>query len=299
MRALTSLPLPPPERTATIEGWSVRTAADLDPSATARVALEALPSLLPANGQDALASRGKVLRWRPHRAALLVDLGAPIGSVHAKVYAPKDVMEQAVELVTRSRSLTSWRMARALRAAGIATPEPRALLLRKPLRVHRGSLLLSAPLVDPVLLTHELKTRIASGAPMRDLLDGAARLAAAMHGAGFFHGDFTASNLVLGGPSDARALSLIDLDRAKDLRILPVALRRRVQALDLRLLLLTTWGEVSRRDWLRLLARYLRTSGIRGRAGRVMAARVLSARRGAVRLGAGAPTIGGRDPWAA
>lgn len=255
--------------------------------------LEALPRLRPDAGRDALeaalAGRGTLLRYRPHRAAFLFD------GLHVKLYLPKDALEVGIGIFARDRGATSWRLGQAMRAAGLPTPEPLFLRVRKPWRIHRETILVTRALDAPVHLTDELKARLRDGRSAKPLLDGVAVLAARLHDAGFFHGDFTASNLVLEGA--ARTLSVIDLDRARDLRALPAPLRTRVQALDLRLLLLTTWGEVSRRSWLRLLARYFHARNFSRSEARRFARRVLSARRGRIRPGAKAPPLGGPTPW--
>ncbi len=283
--------------TAQVGGYRVEAAPGLDGAAAARDLLALLPSLRPEQGKEALeralAGRGRLLRWRRHRAALLLEAG-PLAPAHLKIYRPKDVLETALGVVTPARGLTSWRIGRALLEAKLPTPEPRLLLLAKPLRVHRETVLVTAPIENPVHLTDELKARLASRVPLRPLLDAVARLAARFHAAGFLHGDFTASNLVL----DAKgALWVIDLDRAKDLRSMPRAMRIRAQLLDVRMLLLTTWGEVTRREWLRLLAIYLRERKLGRARGKRFARAVLSARRGRVRVGAKTGTIGGRVPW--
>lgn len=281
-----------------IEGWQVRAAPGVDAPALARGVLALLPSIDPARGQPPAASLagGELQRFRPHRAAFLLPLG-PLGPTHVKVYRAKDLLELALEVVLPSRGVTSWRMGRKLRAAGVRTPEPLLVAIRKPLRVHRGTVLLTRPLESPGLLTDELKRLRAAGVSARAILREVARLAAALHDAGLLHGDFTASNVVLAGSPPAREPWLIDLDRAKDLAHLPAVLRRWLQCLDLRLLLLTTWAEVPRRAWLRLLAEYARARGLSRPQRRRLAARVLAARRGRIRLGARTGTIGGREPW--
>ena len=287
-----------------VAGYAVVAATGIDADAAARAVVAELPRLRPAGGraaiEAALAGRGALLRFRPHRAAFLLDLPA-LGAarVQLKLYEPKDAVETAIGVVTAARGRTSWILGRAMRAAGLPTPEPLLLMLRKPFRLHRETVLITRALESPVLLTDELKRRLAERAGTRALLDETARLAAEMHDAGFLHGDFTASNLVLAGAADARILTIIDLDRARDLRRLPGALRRRAQVLDLRLLLLTTWGEVPRCGWLRLLVRYAAARKLTAAQTRRLATRVLSARRGRVRVGARAPTIGGPTPWSA
>ena len=281
------------------KGWSVVAADGVDAIATATPLLDLLPRVWAAPDAAslgaALPAGSEVQRWRRWRAAFLLPMGA-LGTVHVKVYRSRTV-QRAIEALTPSRGPTSWRMGRAMRAAGLPTPEPLLLAVKKPLRIHLGSVLVTRPLVAPRLLTDELKRRIAAGESVRPLLADVARLAAAFHEAGFLHGDFTASNVLLAGEPAARSLWLIDLDRTKRLGAMPPATRRWLQCLDLRLLLLTTWGEVSRRDWLRLLATYARARKLPRALRKRLAGRVLAARRGRVRIGATTGTIGGRDPW--
>jgi hypothetical protein len=294
------------------KGWKVISAPASD-GARATARMDALlPALRPAVGESQLRAaisangRGTLLRYRPHRAAFLLEdaeLAAALGCgarelLHVKVYAPKDALEKALEVGSSSRGRTSWRLGRAMWSAGIATPEPLLLMEKKPWRVHHETVLVTRALAGPVLLTDELKLRAAGGTSIRPLLSQAAVLAADLHVAGFFHGDFTASNLVLAGPTGARALFVIDLDRTKSVRLFPAPVRRRVEILDLRMLLLTSWGEVSRREWLRVLAAYARRRRLGRGSAHALAGRVLAARRGRVRVGAAAPTLGGREPWA-
>ncbi len=288
------------ERFARIGDVSAVIAAGVD-DPFVRAAVAWFPRLRPDGGRDALAQAlpdgGALDRWRPHRAAMRLPAEALGRPVHAKYYLPKNRLALAFDLLFPTRGETSWRMGRLLSAAGVATPEPLLLLRRRAGLLHRETLLLARPLDDGTLLTDELKRLRAAGSAAGPLLREVAILAAQLHAGGFFHGDFTASNVVIAGPAGRRRLWLIDLDRAKDLRPLPEALRRHVQALDLRMLLLTTWAEVNRRSWLRLLAVYLRERRFRRGPAKAFAARVLRARRGLYRLGAAGSTLGGRLPW--
>lgn len=285
----------------TLDGWSVRASAGVDGAALARGLVALVPRVWAAPDSGSLGASlpagAEVQRWRAWRTAFLLPAGGALGTVHVKVYRPKDAVERLLEVFLPSRGGTSWRMGLALLAAGVPTPEPLLLAVNKPMRLHRATVLVTRPLESPRLLTDELKRRLAAREPIRPLLADVARLAAAFHDAGFFHGDFTASNVLLAGTPGAPSLWLIDLDRAKDFRSLPPTPRRWLQCLDLRLLLLTTWGEVSRREWLRLLAVYLRASKLSRAARKRFARRVLAARRGRVRVGARTGTLGGRDPW--
>jgi tRNA A-37 threonylcarbamoyl transferase component Bud32 len=285
----------------TLDGWSVQASSGVDGDALARGLVALVPQVWAAPDSGALGSSlpagAEVQRWRAWRAAFLLPSGGVLGTLHVKVYRPKDFVERLLEVFLPSRGGTSWRMGRALLAAGVPTPEPLLLAVNKPMRIHRGTVLVTRPLESPRLLTDEIKRRLAAGEPLRPLLADVARFAAAFHDAGFFHGDFTASNLLLAGAPGASSLWVIDLDRTKDFRSLPASTRRWLQCLDMRLLLLTTWGEVSRREWLRLLATYLRARKLPRDTRKRIARRVLAARRGRVRVGARTATLGGRDPW--
>ena len=285
-----------------VDGYDVRAAAGIgDAAAAARELLAAVKTLRPEVGEAAfrarLESKGKALRWRSYRAAFLL-FESFAGPIHVKIYSSKGFLDALIEAATRARSMTSWRLGRKFLEAGVPTPEPLLLLSRTHSPIYRESILVTRAIESASELTELLKARKKAGSSLRDLMSDAATLAADFHRAGFFHGDFTSWNLLMGGAADRRQLLLIDLDRAKDVRLLPLLFRRRLQALDVRLLLLTTWGEVSRREWLRFLAVYGRHSSFSRAQRKAFARRILSARRGIVRIGARAPTILGRDPWA-
>ena len=257
-----------------------------------------LPKLDPSLGEAALAAglggSGDVLRWRSYRATFLLR-GGPLGNVHVKVYRPKDAFDRVAGALLPSRGVTSWKMGWRLRDAGIPTPEPLLLLRCTPRGEPRWTVLLAKPLDPPVVpLMDELERRRASGEDARRLLREVARLVARFHDAGFFHGDLTANNVLLS--PDARSLWLIDLDRTKALSWLPRSARLAAQTVDLRMLLLSSWRKIPRRAWLRLFVEYARARGIEGAARTRLAARVFSARRGRIRLGA-RPRTGTRVPW--
>lgn len=257
--------------------------------------LDATGSLtaFPAERQAAreVEGRGQLFRWRAHRIAVSLRAREPLGAVLVKLYRPKNAVDGLLEVVFGNRCDRSFEMAQQLREAGLPTPEPVA-------RARRGEVRLLATRLLPehTLLTEHLKQRfVRPGAPgtpaeKHRLLERVGRLVQRLHQAGFAHGDLTASNIVVDGDGD---LHLIDLDRTRR----PVLFRRLFQTLDLRLLFLTSWGEVSRIQWLRLLAAYF--DGFIGDRSvrRRMARRVLGARRGRVRLGAADETEGGRVPY--
>jgi len=126
-------------------------------------------------------------------------------------------------LAEGSRAARSWRVAHALRASGIPTPEP--LLWLEPEQVGGAALYVCRFLPGRIEARYLLRARNAG----RDreefpqveasaLIAAIARLARRLHDAGFWHRDFSIGNLlVLPGPSPAEIseISLIDLNRCR------------------------------------------------------------------------------------
>lgn len=233
----------------------------------------------------------QLMRYRHHRIAMYISGDAALGDVLVKVYKPKNAADALLSGVLGDRCERSYKMALALRADNLPTPEPVAVARRGDVRV-----LATRALPEHTLLTEYLKAQFiresATGTARekRALLARVADLASTLHRAGFVHGDLTASNIVVDGEGN---LHLIDLDRTKR----PTLARAFLQMLDVRLLFLTSWGEVSRSEWLRLLARYMRPWGWSRHRKRRFVRRVLGAKRGRVRLGARGDVAGGRVPY--
>jgi hypothetical protein len=122
-----------------------------------------------------------------------------------------------------SKAAKSWRMARALAAAGIATPE--ALLLLEAERAGGASIFVCRYLPDRVEARYLLRARHAGrereeypGLAFDAFLDAAAALARRLHDAGFWHRDFSIGNLLLRAPEVAGAppaIAVVDLNRCR------------------------------------------------------------------------------------
>lgn len=122
-----------------------------------------------------------------------------------------------------SKGERSWRVARALAAAGIATPEP--LLFAESVAPGGPSLFVCRHLAGRVELRYFLRARNAGSErvsfPALDtgaLLDAIALLARRLHDAGFWHRDFSAGNLLIApgpSPTEIGEIALVDLNRCR------------------------------------------------------------------------------------
>ncbi|HEX9801256.1 MAG TPA: lipopolysaccharide kinase InaA family protein [Thermoanaerobaculia bacterium] len=141
-------------------------------------------------------------------------------------------------LAGEGKAARSWRIARALHAAGIPTPEP--LLLLESESGRAASVYVSRHLAGRVEARYLLRARNAGreGAEFPSIdfaafLAAAARLARRLHDAGFWHRDFSIGNLlVLPGPTPAEIaeIALVDLNRCRAGR--PVTLGERMRDLS-------------------------------------------------------------------
>lgn len=129
----------------------------------------------------------------------------------------------------------SWRMARALAAAGFETPEP--LLVLEPVAAG-PSLFVTRYLAGRTELRYWLRERNAGGAAERfpgvdpaALLATVAKLARRLHDAGFWFRDFSVGNLLVdlaaAGPGSAAPIALVDLNRCRRLERVPLGARLR------------------------------------------------------------------------
>jgi len=126
-------------------------------------------------------------------------------------------------LAKGSRAAKSWRVAHALRAAGIPTPAP--LLWLEPERVGGAALFVCRFLPGRIEARYLLRARNAGRDreefPQVDssaLIVAIARLARRLHDAGFWHRDFSIGNLlVLPGPlpTEIAEITLVDLNRCR------------------------------------------------------------------------------------
>ena len=121
------------------------------------------------------------------------------------------------------KAARSWRVANALAAAGIATPEP---LLLVESRVAGGpALYVCRHLAQRVELRYLLRARNTGGEreafPGLDaaaVLEATARLARRLHDCGFWHRDFSVGNLLVAPgptPTEPGEIALVDLNRCR------------------------------------------------------------------------------------
>lgn len=122
-----------------------------------------------------------------------------------------------------SRAAKSWRVARALAAAGVPTPEP--LLLLEAVGAGGASIFVCRHLADRVEARYLLRARHAGrereAYPELDFdafLAAAAALARRLHDAGFWHRDFSIGNLLVRLPAatgEPLEIALVDLNRCR------------------------------------------------------------------------------------
>jgi hypothetical protein len=156
------------------------------------------------------------------------------------------------------KAARSWRIGRALAAAGIPTPEP--LLLLESESGGAASIYVCRHLADRVEARYLLRARNAGREgvefPAIDFaafLAATARLARRLHDAGFWHRDFSIGNLLVrpgATPAEIAEIALVDLNRCRAGR--PVSLAERMRDLarlaleraeDRRLLLALYFGD--------------------------------------------------------
>ncbi len=136
-----------------------------------------------------------------------------------------------------SKARRSWQNARALRAAGIATPEP--LLVLEPDRPGPPALYVCRHLAGRIELRYLMRERNA-GSEREDhpalefdaLIAAVARLARRLHDAGFWHRDFSVGNLLVETRDSAPGfgeIALLDLNRCRGGK--PVSISERMRDL--------------------------------------------------------------------
>jgi len=182
---------------------------------------------------------GEVLRDNPRRQLVRVetaDAGALLLKRFRTASGRHPLRERWKEAAGRGPARREWEALRALADAGVPVPTPLAL----------GTLAQG----DPVLAM-----RWVEGRPLREVLGegrrarrailaSLARSVAALHDAGFVHGDLHHGNVLVAGEETV----LLDLQRARRTR------RRRARLDDLGWLDYALWPDLSRSDRLRLRA---------------------------------------------
>jgi len=126
-----------------------------------------------------------------------------------KLYLPKSRLQAAGFRLGRGRGRRAFDAAAALAAAGLPVPEPRCCLL-----TDGGMLLLTAEIARARDL-RSLWLDAAGTAPVAGLLPTAGATLAALHRAGFAHGDCKWSNLLAAGDR----LYLVDLEAVRRVRL--------------------------------------------------------------------------------
>ncbi len=164
-----------------------------------------LPTLL-----DPRAAGGRVLKANPKREVFLVESTAA-GPLVVKIHHVRGVLEKMSARLLGSRARREFVTARALVAAGVATPEPVACIED----LGRGfAASASRAIVDATPLGTYLERRFTPGdgatAAKREWVRRAIEMLAVMHGAGFDHRDFHGGNLLVDG---ADRILVIDLHR--------------------------------------------------------------------------------------
>lgn len=252
-------------RTTAAAGWRVMIAdaqfADFDWNSWLKT-LTGNPSALPGY---------RVLKQGGDTIVLVTDIRSG-AAVVVKFSRRKGVFARLASVIRPSAEAHEFHLSRALTAAGIATPQPIALLERGGESILVTRFVEELRDLDQVVLV-ELPRRKGSGWARlkRELAEQLARMIAAFHRAGFSHRDLKASNILVQLPKDsgaAPAVWLVDLkgvskgtttNAAKELR----ALTRLAASL-------VGYRSLSRSDFARFLAAYMTCMGLDKREWRTL-----------------------------
>ena len=187
----------------------------------------ALAPRLPALLDPAAAAR--TLHWG--RNYLWVGDWPGVGAVVVKQFRHESPRARLRKRLGGSKARKSFAVARALRAAGVLTPEP---LLWADSRAARGPSWFVTRLVEGVEARYPLRALAAGRLEAEhpdlaagELLDGLGRAAARIHDAGVWHRDLSAGNLLLCREGGELRASVVDLNRARRRRSLGIAHRLR------------------------------------------------------------------------
>jgi len=169
-----------------------------------------------AGEEGLVAEAGELVKWGPVRRVRRVRLPGA-GEVFVKRYPVTEAAERLKYLFRRAKALREWRSLRELRAAGVEAPEPLAAgvlrrggILRDSVLVTRG--LEGALPLDEYLLEHVEAASHAEVAAFTRALAGFLRRA---HGAGFYHRDFHAANVMVAGEPERPRFAVLDLADAR------------------------------------------------------------------------------------
>jgi tRNA A-37 threonylcarbamoyl transferase component Bud32 len=205
------------------DGWSGELAEPYRPAD--RIALSATVARL----TDPAAAQ-KTLHWgRNYLYVSRIDTAAGPLDVVVKQFRNAKLKDRLSRRWRGSKAAKSWRVAEALLAAGLQTPEP--VMLIESASASGPSLYVCRYLVDVLEVRYLLRAANAGtekedfpGVDFPLFLEALGRMARRLHDAGFWHRDFSSGNVLLrtdraGAPTD---LYLVDLNRTrmgKDLTI--------------------------------------------------------------------------------
>jgi tRNA A-37 threonylcarbamoyl transferase component Bud32 len=177
------------------------------PEAEAAVRLHVLPD------PDRAVAAGTPVKRNVHRVAARVDLPSA-GAALLKVHRSRGLAEAVRGLLLGSRAESEWRAALYLRAAGLPTPEPLFLAVRR-----RGPVPEVAATAVRWLPRRETFVPALRPQPprmARALVARATRWIRALHDRGVDHRDLHSGNVLVGpGPGDRCDLELVDLHRTR------------------------------------------------------------------------------------
>jgi 3-deoxy-D-manno-octulosonic-acid transferase/heptosyltransferase-1 len=174
----------------------------------------------------------------------------------AKLYTPKRSLYRRLgDLMSRPRARNSWRAALRLERDGVPTPFG-VCYLEKGAGWGKEQLLMTEELPESMTLAEWLvredgaNWRRAPRARKDALIEAVAGLVRTLHGAGYFHSDLRAANLLVRpvGQGWRPELCVIDVDRTRWVGWAPPMLRDVFFGLDLRRFALTLKAPVGPRD---------------------------------------------------
>ncbi|MEP4145765.1 MAG: lipopolysaccharide kinase InaA family protein [Halioglobus sp.] len=154
----------------------------------------------PGDGQSWMEQHTEVVKRDDHSSVGAMRLQDQY--CFLKYYRSKSLLHRLLFRIGRGRGVASYDNALTLRAAGISVPEPLACLL-----IADGVMLLS----EGITSAADLKTLWLQGqndSQLQQLMLNAAHSLAALHAAGFSHGDCKWSNFLVAG----ERMLLIDLE---------------------------------------------------------------------------------------
>ncbi|MDJ0972971.1 MAG: lipopolysaccharide kinase InaA family protein [Planctomycetota bacterium] len=163
---------------------------------------------------EARARAGRILSENRYRVTSRVPVREG-RALLVKVHRARGLGERLLSWFKPSRARTEWAIARHLAAIGIPVPRPFAYGEARTAGTLSGAFFVGE-FLDGVKRLDEALCEDQPRAKQRALLRRAVGLIRAMHDRGFDHRDLHAGNiLVKPGPGDVRAMTIVDLHRAR------------------------------------------------------------------------------------